>query len=288
MQRCSSPFPDPALTRCARRWAATASACSFAEMEQLGRNPGRIVGAWRDFVRHHAGGDTTPLGIGSRSGPSGPRPSSSSASARDAAEPRLAPGRRRGRCCAPTTLRALARRSSRGRAATTRTSSNAARRTAATGAPARSPARSRCPPPPTRSPSCASGTATWSTCASSSASAPPRPASRAGDATTSCSPSTSSATNSLRYARGERTLRTWRDDGSLIVEVVDDSHIADPLAAATSPAPMRSAAAACTWSTSSATSCGCARRPTAASCASTCIWTDPRRAPTDRLSGRTG
>src|SRR3954451_25453264 len=36
----------------------------FAEMEHLGRNPGRIIGAWRDFVRSHANDDTPPLGIG--------------------------------------------------------------------------------------------------------------------------------------------------------------------------------------------------------------------------------
>src|SRR3954454_20745451 len=37
---------------------------AFTEMEELGRNPGRIIGAWRDFLREHAGGDAPPLGIG--------------------------------------------------------------------------------------------------------------------------------------------------------------------------------------------------------------------------------
>jgi len=37
---------------------------AFADMEQLGRNPGRIIGAWRDFVREHAGGHAAPVGIG--------------------------------------------------------------------------------------------------------------------------------------------------------------------------------------------------------------------------------
>src|SRR6187200_2985300 len=36
----------------------------FADMETLGRNPGRIIGAWRDFVREHAGGDAVPVGVG--------------------------------------------------------------------------------------------------------------------------------------------------------------------------------------------------------------------------------
>ena len=38
------------------------------------------------------------------------------------------------------------------------------------------------------------------------------------------------ATNSLRYARGEGTLRAWRENGSLLIEVADEGHIADPLA----------------------------------------------------------
>jgi len=36
----------------------------FADMETLGRNPGRIIGAWRDFVREHAGGHAAPVGLG--------------------------------------------------------------------------------------------------------------------------------------------------------------------------------------------------------------------------------
>jgi anti-sigma regulatory factor (Ser/Thr protein kinase) len=37
---------------------------TFADMERLGRNPGRIIPAWRDFVRAHAGNGNPPLGIG--------------------------------------------------------------------------------------------------------------------------------------------------------------------------------------------------------------------------------
>ena len=50
---------DPDAPRgacCGTRSTATASASTFADMEELGRNPGRIIGAWRDFVRAHAGG----------------------------------------------------------------------------------------------------------------------------------------------------------------------------------------------------------------------------------------
>jgi anti-sigma regulatory factor (Ser/Thr protein kinase) len=45
------------------------------------------------------------------------------------------------------------------------------------------------------------------------------------------------ATNTLRYARGEGMLRTWRENGSLLVEVADDGHIADPLAGRDCPPP---------------------------------------------------
>ena len=55
---------------------------SFAEMEELGRNPGRIIGAWRDFIRRaRRRRREAAAGSASRSGPSAPRPSSSSASA---------------------------------------------------------------------------------------------------------------------------------------------------------------------------------------------------------------
>src|SRR5215210_5698162 len=35
----------------------------FADMEELGRNPGRIIGAWRDFIRAHGDEEAPPLGI---------------------------------------------------------------------------------------------------------------------------------------------------------------------------------------------------------------------------------
>ena len=45
------------------------------------------------------------------------------------------------------------------------------------------------------------------------------------------------ATNTLRYARGEGSVRTWRENGTLLVEVADDGHIADPLAGRDCPPP---------------------------------------------------
>ena len=43
---------------------ADAEAVSFAPMEDLGRNPARILPAWRDFVAGHAGSDRPVRGIG--------------------------------------------------------------------------------------------------------------------------------------------------------------------------------------------------------------------------------
>ena len=45
------------------------------------------------------------------------------------------------------------------------------------------------------------------------------------------------ATNTLRYAAGHGTLRTWQEDGSLLCEVADAGHIADPLAGRSLPPP---------------------------------------------------
>jgi anti-sigma regulatory factor (Ser/Thr protein kinase) len=42
----------------------TANDVTLADMEVLGRNPGRIIPAWRDFVRANASNGNPPLGIG--------------------------------------------------------------------------------------------------------------------------------------------------------------------------------------------------------------------------------
>ena len=45
------------------------------------------------------------------------------------------------------------------------------------------------------------------------------------------------ATNTLRYAAGHGTMRTWPENGSLVCEVADGGHIADPLAGRALPPP---------------------------------------------------
>src|ERR1044071_9758999 len=39
----------------------TAHDVAFADMEEIGRNPGRLIPAWRDFVQAHAGNGAPPL-----------------------------------------------------------------------------------------------------------------------------------------------------------------------------------------------------------------------------------
>src|SRR5215208_4902376 len=56
--------PRPRSNALREALADDAEDVSFAEMEELGRNPGRIIGAWRSFVRKHADRERRPLGIG--------------------------------------------------------------------------------------------------------------------------------------------------------------------------------------------------------------------------------
>ena len=82
MRPSSSRSRSPRARVLRRALGPDARRVGFADMEQLGRNPGRIIGAWRDFVREHGGGDAPPLGH-RRADLARPhaRPSSSSATA---------------------------------------------------------------------------------------------------------------------------------------------------------------------------------------------------------------
>ncbi|MFN2503200.1 MAG: MEDS domain-containing protein [Acidimicrobiales bacterium] len=57
----------------ARLGAATAAVC-FIEMAELGRNPARIIPAWRKFVDKHADRGNPPRGVGERCSRREPRP----------------------------------------------------------------------------------------------------------------------------------------------------------------------------------------------------------------------
>ena len=231
MRRCSSPSPARVRACCARRSAADGERVAFAEMEELGRNPGRIIGAWRDFIRAHGGGDAPPLGIGE---PIWPERTEAELVECQRHETLLnlafTPETPWTLLCpydagqlAPEVLEA-ARRNHPHVAR--------ARRYAAQRRPtrARSRAPSRC-----RARRRAGGAALRRRRPRARARVPRRPRGarglparrRVADLVLAVD---ELATNSLRYARGEGMLRTWRENGSLLVEVADDGHIADPLA----------------------------------------------------------
>ena len=85
------------------------------------------------------------------------------------------------------------------------------------------------------------------------------------------------ATNTLRYARGEGTLRTWRENGSLLVEVTDGGHIADPLAGRDLSGPEEIGGRGLYLVNQLCDLVRCAPRPRAASSACTCTSTDTSR-----------
>ena len=229
------PLPSARVLRLAL--GPDARRVGFADMEQLGRNPGRIIGAWRDFVREHGGGDAPPLGIG---------------------EP-VWPGRSEAElveCHRHETLLNLAfshavpwtllcpydaeRLPDEVLDAALRNHLHVTEH----GAPRRSDAFTRAIPgaEPLPGPPAEAAVMRFAygdlgfvrDFIARQASADGLAGPRLGDLVLAVD---ELATNSLRYARGEGTLRTWRENGSLLIEVADEGHIADPLAGRDCPDP---------------------------------------------------
>jgi anti-sigma regulatory factor (Ser/Thr protein kinase) len=210
---------------------------SFAEMEQLGRNPGRIIGAWRDFVREHASGDSPPLGIGEPIWP-------------ERTEAELVECQRHetllNLAFTPATPWTLLCPYDAERLAPEVLES--ARRNhphlVERGETRRSDGYSRTIPGFEMLPEPTAETVEMRFGAGDLALVREFLAQRAASA--GFSPERLAdlvlavdelATNSLRYARGAGALRTWRENGSLLVEVADEGHIADPLAGRELPGP---------------------------------------------------
>jgi anti-sigma regulatory factor (Ser/Thr protein kinase) len=209
----------------------------FAAMEELGRNPGRIIGAWRDFVRDHGDGDVPPLGIGEPIWPE-----------RTAAElvechrhetllnlafspekpwtllcpydaERLAPE------VLATALRNHPHVSERGESRRSNTYERAI------------PGAEPLPDPDTEVIELRfghGGLADLREFLGRHAAEAGVEGARVADLVLAVD---ELATNTLRYARGEGRLRAWRENGSLLVEVADQGHIADPLAGRDCPPP---------------------------------------------------
>jgi anti-sigma regulatory factor (Ser/Thr protein kinase) len=211
---------------------------AFADMEELGRNPGRIIAAWRDFVRAHAGGDALPLGIGEPIWPE-----------RNEAE--LVECQRHETLLnlaftheTPWTLLCPydaarlphdvldeARRNhphvhERGVAHRSETYARAI--------PGCEPL-----PPPSAEPdektySGSDGLAALRGHLAAGAEREGLGRARVADLVLAVD---ELATNTLRYARGQGVVRIWREEATLLVEVADGGHIADPLAGRDCPPP---------------------------------------------------
>ena len=214
-----------------------AEGVTFAEMEELGRNPGRIIGAWRDFIRKHAGGHAPALGIGE---PIWPERTEAElvecqrhetllnlAFSPDIPWTLLCPYDTKR--LAPEVIEAARRNHPH----VCEHGESRRSETFARSIPGPEPL-----PPPSAEPTVlrfSYGDLAFvrefiGDRAKEQGFGPPRVA----DLVLAVD---ELATNTLRYARGEGVLRTWRDNGSLLVEVTDEGHIADPLAGRDLPPP---------------------------------------------------
>jgi anti-sigma regulatory factor (Ser/Thr protein kinase) len=210
----------------------------FADMEELGRNPGRIIPAWRTFVRTHADGETAPLGIGEPIWP-------------ERSEAELVECQRHetllNLAFTPETPWTLlcpydARR-------LPHDVLEAARRNHPHvhehGGSHRSEAYARAIPgcEPLPAPAVEpdevsyAGTEGLSALRELIAARAEREGLRRARAADLVLAVHELATNTLHYARGGGVLRIWREDATLLVEVADGGHIADPLAGRDCPPP---------------------------------------------------
>jgi len=209
---------------------------AFADMEQLGRNPGRIIGAWRSFVRAHEG-ETPPLGIGEPTWP-------------ERTEAELVECHRHETLLnlaftAETPWRLLCPYDAERLAPEVLES---ARRDHShlleegewqrSGAHARAiPGPDPLPPPseaPVEMRFSHGDLAIVREFLAHRAAREGIEGQRLADLVLAVD---ELATNTLRYARGDGMLRSWRENGSLLVEVADEGHIADPLAGRDCPPP---------------------------------------------------
>ena len=260
-----------------------ADAVAFADMAELGRNPARIIPAWRDVPR--ASRRRAPVARDRRAdlARAQRRRAGRVPAPRGAAQRGL---RRRAGCRAAVPVRhrrARRRRWSReaGRShphlvddGSSEPSDDYRGRDAL---PRRR--RRRCP---SRRPSTRRAAVRPRDARRSCARSSPRRAARGrprrgARRATWCSPSTRSRPTACATAGGSGVLRTWRDDG--------DARLRGPRPraasttrspAAAGPATGQPAAAASGWPTSSATSSSSARCPPAPSCG--CAWPPPDRA----------
>ena len=209
----------------------------FADMEELGRNPGRIIGSWRDFIRSHGEDDAPPLGIGEPIWP-------------ERTEAELVECHRHETLLniafsheTPWTLLCpydadrladdVLRAARRNHPHVLEQGEWRRSETYARTIPGPAPL----PPPavePTELPFAYGDLGVVREFLARRASSEGFPADRLADLVLAVD---ELATNTLRYARGDGMLRLWRENGTLLVEVTDEGHIADPLAGRDCPPP---------------------------------------------------
>ena len=215
-----------------------AAGVAFADMEELGRNPGRIISAWRNFLGNHANAAGPPLGIGEPAWP-GRTPAELIESDRHESLLNLAfdQGRPWRLVCPydasgldPDVLEAARCNHPHVSEQGVMSSSSGYDRGRHFGVPP-------LPEPAAEPATLHFGHHELRLVREFLA----RQARRAGITGQRLADLVLAvdelATNTLRHAAGHGTLRTWQEDGSLLCEVADGGHIADPLAGRSLPAP---------------------------------------------------
>jgi anti-sigma regulatory factor (Ser/Thr protein kinase) len=210
---------------------------SFAEMEELGRNPGRIIGAWRDFIRAHDDDDAPPLGIGQPIWPERTEAELVECHRHEMLLNLAFPHEKPWTLLCPYDAERLpddvlrtARRNhphvvEHGELRRSESYVRAIPGPAPLPPPAVEPAEMRF----------SNGElAVVREFLARRAAHEGLAADRLPDLVLAVD---ELATNTLRYARAEGSIRTWRENGTLLVEVADDGHIADPLAGRDCPPP---------------------------------------------------
>jgi anti-sigma regulatory factor (Ser/Thr protein kinase) len=210
----------------------------FADMEELGRNPGRIISAWRDFVGRHAGAGSPPLGIGEPAWPGRSRAELIECDRHESLLNLAFDTGRLWRLVCPydasgldaAVLDAARRNHPHVCEGGVTSSSGGYDRGRHFGVPPL--------PEPASEPATLRFAHNQLGIVRDFVT---REAARAGIAGQRLADLVLAidelATNTLRYAAGHGTLRTWQEDGSLLCEVADGGHIADPLAGRGLPPP---------------------------------------------------
>jgi anti-sigma regulatory factor (Ser/Thr protein kinase) len=230
--------PDARGQRLRAALGEGAAGVAFADMEELGRNPGRIISAWRDFLGGHADGGGPPLGIGEPAWP-GRTPAELIECDRHESLLNLAfDGGRPWRLVCPYDAAGL----DTGVLDAARCNHPHVCEDGVMSSSSGYDRGRHFEVPPLPEPATEPATMRFGHhelgLVREFLTLQARRAGITGERLADLVLAVDElATNTLRYAAGHGTLRTWVEDGSLLCEVADDGHIADPLAGRSLPPP---------------------------------------------------